>query len=84
MSPTVARKIVNSFSGKRKNNQLLSALTETEKEVLRLLDKGYPYKIVADKINVKLDTVRWHIRNIYEKLHARSRSEAVAKYLIGS
>lgn len=79
MSPPVARKIVNSFSGRRKNTKLLNALTETEKEVLKLLDKGYPYKTIADKLGVSIETVRWHIRNIYEKLHVHSRTDALNK-----
>lgn len=79
MSPTVARKIVNSFSGKRKNARLVNALTEREKEVLNLLDKGFAYKIIADKMNIGIDAVRFHIRNIYEKLHVHSRVDALNK-----
>ena len=79
MSPPVARKIVNSFSGRRKNTHLFNALTDTEKEVLKLLDKGYPYKIIADKLKIGIETVRWHIRNIYEKLHVHSRTDALNK-----
>jgi DNA-binding NarL/FixJ family response regulator len=79
MSPPVARKIVNSFSGRRKNMHLFNALTDTEKEVLKLLDKGYPYKIIADKLKIGIETVRWHIRNIYEKLHVHSRTDALNK-----
>ena len=84
MSPSVARKIVNSFSGRGKNTKLINALTQREKEVLKLLDKGYPYKIIADKLSIDTETVRFHIRNIYEKLHVGSKSEAVSKAIRGN
>jgi DNA-binding NarL/FixJ family response regulator len=79
MSPSVARKIVNSFSGKRKNTKLLNALTNREKDVLNLLNKGYPYKIVADKLGIGMGSMRFHIRNIYEKLQVHSRADASNK-----
>jgi DNA-binding NarL/FixJ family response regulator len=79
MSPSVARKIVNSFSGKRKNTKLIDALTDREREVLNLLDKGYPYKIIADKLSISTPGVRFHIRNIYEKLQVHSRAGALNK-----
>jgi DNA-binding NarL/FixJ family response regulator len=80
MTPSIARKIVNSFSGKRKNEELLEALTTREKEVLNLLDKGYPYKIIADKLNIGIPAVKFHIRNIYNKLHVHTRAEALNKF----
>jgi DNA-binding NarL/FixJ family response regulator len=79
MSPSVARKIVNSFSGKRKNSKLVNALTDREREVLNLLDKGYPYKVIAQKIGTGIEGVRFHIRNIYEKLQVHSRVDALNK-----
>jgi DNA-binding NarL/FixJ family response regulator len=79
MSPSVARKIVNSFSGKRKNTKLVNSLTEREREVLYLLDKGYPYKVIAEKIGTGIEAVRFHIRNIYEKLQVHSRVDALNK-----
>jgi len=79
MTPSVARKIVTSFSSKRKSSSLLDDLTEKEKEVLLLLDKGYPYKIIGDKMGINIETVRWHIRNIYGKLQVHSRAEAINK-----
>jgi len=79
MSPSVARKIVNAFSGKRKQSKLVNALTDREKEVLSLLDKGYPYKVIAEEIGTGIEGVRFHIRNIYEKLQVHSRGEALNK-----
>lgn len=79
MSPLVARKIVNSFSGKHKNTKLINALTIKEREVLNLLGKGHPYKIIADKMDIGIGTLRTHIMHIYEKLQVHSRADAVNK-----
>jgi DNA-binding NarL/FixJ family response regulator len=56
-------------------------LSEREKNVLQLLVDGNSYKMVASEMQISIDTVRSHIRNIYEKLHVNSKSEAVAKAL---
>ncbi len=52
---------------------------KSENEVLTSLSKGNSYKLIAEEIFISLDTVRTHIRNIYEKLHVHSQTEAVAK-----
>lgn len=54
-------------------------LSEREKQVLQLLVKGYSYKMIAAEMFIAMDTVRSHIKKIYEKLHVNSKSEAVAK-----
>jgi DNA-binding NarL/FixJ family response regulator len=54
-------------------------LTEREKKVLQLLVNGYSYKMIAADMFIAIDTVRSHIKKIYEKLHVNSKSEAVAK-----
>lgn len=79
MTPLVARKMIALFSGRRKNNEMYNLLTEREKEVIELLDKGYPYKGIADRLDLKIETVRSYIRSIYEKLHVHSRTEALNK-----
>lgn len=79
MSMQIARKIVNSFSGRYKNKELFESLTDREKEVLELLDKGYLYKEIADKLSLKLETIRTYIRAIYNKLHVHSRTDALNK-----
>lgn len=56
-------------------------LSDREKEVLQLLVDGNSYKMVAADMDISIDTVRSHIRNIYDKLHVNSKSEAVAKAL---
>jgi len=54
-------------------------LSDREKEVLQLLVNGYSYKMIAAKMFISIDTVRSHIKKIYEKLQVNSKSEAVAK-----
>jgi DNA-binding NarL/FixJ family response regulator len=80
MSPSVATrvlKMVQPPSLEVKKNTF--NLTEREKKVLNCLVKGMSYKLTADYCVISINTVREHIRNIYEKLHVYSKSEAVAK-----
>jgi DNA-binding CsgD family transcriptional regulator len=58
-----------------------AGLTARELEVLQLLASGHSYKTAADVISVSVDTIRFHIRNIYAKLHVNSKSDAVLKAL---
>lgn len=55
-------------------------LSPREHEILCLLAKGYQYKEIADSLTISVETVRTHLRNIYDKLHVRSRTEAVVKF----
>jgi DNA-binding NarL/FixJ family response regulator len=55
-------------------------LSPREQEVLELLARGYLYKEITSSLNVSMGTVNTYIRRIYEKLHVRSRSEAIARY----
>ncbi len=81
MSGQVARMMVRYFNrlGQQADDQ--ARLTERETEILDLLSKGYLYKEIAGKLNISFDTVRSHLRNIYDKLHVHSRTAAVVKYL---
>jgi DNA-binding CsgD family transcriptional regulator len=56
-------------------------LSPREHEILALASKGYQYKEIAAELSISIETVRVHFRHIYEKLHVRSRTEAVIKYL---
>jgi DNA-binding NarL/FixJ family response regulator len=79
MSPSVATKVmkmvVEQSPSAKVNNFNLS---DREKEILSCLVKGMSYKLIADACFISIDTVRGHIRNIYEKLHVHSKGEAVA------
>jgi DNA-binding NarL/FixJ family response regulator len=81
MSSEIARKVVRSFQHPVFNTRKEAGLTKREEEVLLLLTKGYLYKEIADRSNISIDTVRSHIRHIYEKLHVNTRTEAIMKYM---
>ena len=81
INSSIARKIVESFQRSAAPGKETANLSPREKEVLDLLAKGYLYKEISDKIGLSFSTVRTHVRHIYEKLHVRSRTEAVAKHL---
>lgn len=79
MSNEVARKVVNAFQQEIEYRDAKEHLSGREKEVLQQLAKGFSYKDIAEKLFISVETVRTHIRNIYEKLQAGSRSEALRK-----
>jgi DNA-binding NarL/FixJ family response regulator len=80
MSSNIARKIVQSFQRFNTSPTETENLSPREREVLELLARGYLYKEIADALHISVPTVNTHIRRIYEKLHVRSRSQAVAKF----
>jgi DNA-binding NarL/FixJ family response regulator len=80
MSGEVARKVLTYFQQPKKS-AVFATLSQRELDVLLALTEGYTYKAIADKLFVSVNTVRFHLRNIYAKLHVRSRTEAVAKAL---
>lgn len=82
MSGKVAR-IVVQYVQRMKQAAAASTelLSKREQEILDLLAKGYRYKEIADLLTISYDTVRSHIRNIYDKLQVHSRTEAVVRYL---
>lgn len=81
INSSIARKIVQLFQKAALPGSETAALSPRELEVLDLLAKGYLYKEIAEKVGISFATVRTHVRHIYEKLHVRSRTEAVAKHL---
>ena len=82
MSSHIARKIVSSFQHfPPAPTAEAESLSPREAEVLDLLAKGFLYKEIAESMKISYATVHTHIRHVYEKLHVRSRTEAVAKHL---
>jgi DNA-binding NarL/FixJ family response regulator len=81
MNSHIARKIVQSFQQPVSAEPDANHLSPREAEVLDLLAKGFLYKEIADQLGLTYATVHTHIRHIYEKLHVRSRTEAVALHL---
>jgi DNA-binding NarL/FixJ family response regulator len=82
MTSNIARKVVQSFQQQAPPATSTDTyeLSPRESEVLDLLARGYLYKEIADSLAISLPTVSTYIRRIYEKLHVRSRAQAVAKY----
>jgi DNA-binding NarL/FixJ family response regulator len=78
MSPSIARMVLASMQ-QRAMPENPYQLTPKEKEVLTSLSKGNSYKLIGVEFEISLDTVRSHIRKIYEKLHVHSQTEAVSK-----
>ena len=83
MSPSIAKKVINSFQNAPSTIVEDYRLTTRENEILYSLVDGLSYKKIADKYFVSISTVRTHICNIYHKLHVNSKSQAVAKILQG-
>jgi len=81
MSSQIARRVVQSFREPPHNALKDEKLSEREEEILQQLSKGYSTKEIADHLSVSVNTVRTHLQHIYEKLHVRSRTEAVVKFL---
>lgn len=79
MTPSIARKVLELFPRQPAVNTELDKLTPREQGVLRSLAAGNSYKMVADDLDISIDTVRTHIKRIYEKLHVHSVAEAIAK-----
>lgn len=79
MAPGIARKVLYQFQSILPDEQKDYHLSMREKEVLGLLVDGLSYKMIAGKLNITYDTVRAHMKKIYEKLHVASMTEAVAK-----
>jgi DNA-binding NarL/FixJ family response regulator len=80
MTSSVARKVLQMLPPQQRTADNVSyKLTERETEILNLLVKGNSYKMIADKCGISIDTVRTHIKKIYDKLHVHSQTEAVAK-----
>jgi DNA-binding NarL/FixJ family response regulator len=81
MTSGIARRVTAYFREKAKLRGQLVHLSPREKEVLTLIAKGYSNKEIADQLSLTLETIRTYLKTIYEKMHVRSRTEAVVKYM---
>ena len=84
MTSEIARMLVEAFQKKPANAVPSDALTQRESEILGLLSEGLSNKEIANRVKISYDTVRAHLRHIYEKLHVSGRTQAVRKYLKSS
>lgn len=81
MSPSVARRVVHLFRAFSPPEEAECHLTEQEKKILKLLVDGHHYKTAAAELGVSINTISFHLKNIYCKLQVHSKTEAVAKAL---
>lgn len=81
MSPAVARKVINYFGGEKKNRSEMEKLTEKEREIVACYVDGLTYKEIADKLGNSAETIKYHTKNIYRKLHINSKAELIKKSL---
>jgi DNA-binding NarL/FixJ family response regulator len=81
MSMQIARKVINHFHEPNSAEAEIEQLTNREREILRLLAKGYLYKEIADQLGITMSTIRTHITAVYQKLHVHSRTEAAMKFV---
>ena len=84
MTPSIARKVMLHFQRQAPTSKAPPiTLSPREKDVLQALVEGLSYKMIADRIGISFETVRSHIKHVYEKLHVHNSAEAVAKTLKG-
>jgi DNA-binding NarL/FixJ family response regulator len=81
MTSEIARRVVESFRKASRQPRETVRLSAREEEVLILLSKGYANKEIAEHLSISVETVGSHLKHIYEKMHVRSRAEAVARYM---
>jgi DNA-binding NarL/FixJ family response regulator len=79
MSPEIARRVVLMFQKFVPPKSDANVISARQVEVLQLLAEGHSYKGCAEKLGLSMDTIRFHVRQIYEQLHVHSKSEAVRK-----
>jgi DNA-binding NarL/FixJ family response regulator len=84
MTSEIARRVVESFRRASQQPRPLVHLSTREEQVLVLLSKGYSNKEIASELAIGTETVGSHLKHIYEKMHVRSRAEAVARYVSGN
>jgi DNA-binding NarL/FixJ family response regulator len=81
MSSEIARKVLGAFREPAAHSSEDQSLSRREQEILELLAQGCSNKDIASKLSVSIETVTWHLRHIYSKLHVRSRTQAALKFL---
>lgn len=82
MSPQIARKVIEHFAPTKKDEKV-SPLSDKENEIVVAIVDGLSYKLIADRLNISIETVRFHIKSIYRKLHVHGKAEVIAKSLRG-
>ena len=83
LSPAIARRMINYFNQSKIEIKDIN-LTKKESEALGFLVNGLSYKLIADEMNISINSVRYHVKNIYKKLHINSRPELQKLYMDGA
>lgn len=83
MSPLIARKVIDHFNPAKNRKPKVSTLSMREKEIVVGLVDGLSYKMIADRMNISIETVRFHIKNTYKKLHVNCKAEVISKSIKG-
>lgn len=81
MTSQIARRVIESFRQKSKIKDESARLSVREEQILVLLSQGYSNKLIADKLDLSIDTVCSHLKHVFNKLHVNSRTEAVVRYM---
>jgi DNA-binding NarL/FixJ family response regulator len=81
MTSQIARRVIESFRQKSKIRDESAQLSIREEQILMLLSQGYANKVIADKLELSIDTVCSHLKHVFTKLHVSSRTEAVVRYM---
>jgi DNA-binding NarL/FixJ family response regulator len=79
MSSEIARKVLGHFQTQTATASEVEKLSARERDVLEQVAHGFANKEIADRLNITAETVRWHLKHIFQKLHVRSRTEAAMK-----
>jgi len=80
MSRSIAKRVLTSFRIEQPKQAPVEILTDRQVEILQLISKGLPYKLIADQLYLTEGTIKQHIHRIYKKLHVNNRTEATNKY----
>ena len=78
LSPLITRKVLNFFNAPSHEE---IEITSRERQIVQCLVDGLSYKLIADRLDISIDTVRYHLKNLYKKLRVNSKSEVVSKAL---
>jgi DNA-binding NarL/FixJ family response regulator len=81
MTSGIARRVAEYFRQRSLLPHQAMSLSGREKEILVMLSKGYSNKEIADELKLSIATIHSYLKNVYEKMHVHSRTQAVAKYL---
>ncbi len=79
MSPAIARKVIDYFGQPKQNEDIVDTLTPRQEQIARSLIEGLSYKMIADRYDISVETVRDHIKKIYRKLQINSKIELINK-----